>query len=81
MSYEHAEVVWRVTNARRDRELELLARRDGLFEFREHQLVEDEHPIDGVQMVWIQGYYSGLFETSDQAKREARKVLGWVGDP
>jgi hypothetical protein len=79
MSYEHAEVVWRVTNGSRDRGLELLARRDGLFEFREHQLVEDEHPVDGVRMIWIAGYSSGLFETSDQAKREARAVIGWLG--
>jgi hypothetical protein len=79
MSYTHADVVGRHESPDGQSELEMLARFDGLFEFRESKLTEFDHPT-GPEKVWIPGYSSGLFQTRGEAEDEARKVIDWLRD-
>ena len=80
MSYDHADVIWTVRLADSAKGLELLARHDGLFEFRESLQIDYTHPIDGPQKIWGHGYSSGLFGTREEAEREARAVINWLGE-
>lgn len=77
MSYDHAEVVATFQGADGLGMLELLARFDGLFEFRESRLTEFDHPM-GPEKVWIPFYTSGLFASRDEAEREAHAVIVWL---
>jgi hypothetical protein len=62
MPYNHAKVVLTKRSLDGRKEVELLARHDGLFEFRESILTWFEHGL-GPEEVWAQGYQSGLFQT------------------
>lgn len=78
MHYVHARIVCTARSRDRTRELDLLARHDGLFEFRESKLIDDDHPVYGLQKIWKQGYASGLFQTRREAEREATAIVDWL---
>jgi hypothetical protein len=77
LDYCHADVVWKTASPYGRRELHLLARHDGLFEFRENVLTLLDH-AQGSEEVWLPGYSSGLFRTPGEAEREARNAIGWL---
>jgi hypothetical protein len=69
------EIVKRVERADGRRALLIIARRDGLFCYREDRILEDEETFP----YWIGGYpESGLFPSAVDAEQDARQSLEWL---
>lgn len=71
-----------VTSLDGKRRFHLYDRGDGFFSFDEtFQAIEDLSDVGGpVETYWAEGYHSGLYESAEEAQREARALLPWLQD-
>lgn len=80
MEYLHAKVVKVLENGDGKARLNILERRDGLFEFRSYVEVTDDRPyFSGAY--WSPRLRSGLFLSAEEAERDARSQVPWLQSP
>ncbi len=77
MTYVHADIVWTRQSPSGEKELELLARHDGLFEFRESTATAFDHPM-GREVLRVPSYTSGVYATQVEAERDASRTIIWL---
>lgn len=79
MTYNHADVIWVRRSPAGDKELELLARHNGMFEFREATATLCEH-YTGPEVVMLPSYASGLYASQTEAEADASQTIIWLKD-
>lgn len=79
MTYIHADIIWVRRSPAGDKELELLARHDGMFEFREATATLCEH-YAGPETLMLPSYTSGLYSSQMEAEADASRTIIWLKD-
>lgn len=74
MSYTHGTVFKLIESADGKNYVDIVSRRDGLFEFRAYDFKHGEYEGD----YWEASYISGLYAGADVAESEARKTVPWL---
>jgi len=68
-------LVKRIEGANGTRALNIIARDDGLYVYREDRIYEDEE----VYPYWVEVYpLSGLFASAEEAEEDARQAIEWL---
>ncbi len=75
MKYTHGTVTKFIQSADGKGRVDIVARDDGLFEFRAYQLTETDPPGD---TYWLPTHNSGLYDLAEEAEREAREIVPLV---
>jgi hypothetical protein len=84
MTYRHAKILKVFESDDRKARVELLERKDCLYEFK--SLVERwdyeeyEGPYEGYKRrsYWLEEFYAGLYETAEEAERAALAEVSWL---
>jgi len=74
VQYIHAKVTKVLDSSDRKTRVNVLARNDGLFEFRAYVERYEEGPFAG-EPYWSPTVHSGLYETIEDAERDALNVV------
>jgi hypothetical protein len=78
MAYFHAEIVSQFVSPDGKAKVDLLKRHDGFYEFVEYgQRILMSGPDEG-EPYWPVGERSGLYETREEAERDALAAAKWL---
>ena len=77
MKYVHADVVKVIHSTDGKSMVEFHKRHDGLYEYRGHVELVDDHPHGG-RPYWSPREHSGLYETVEELERAAEQGVPWL---
>jgi hypothetical protein len=76
MSEVKGTVLKRITSSDRQHYLDVVARSDGLFEFRAYSFERDEYASG----YWAPSQQSGVYDRPELAEADARTIVSWMLD-
>jgi hypothetical protein len=74
MNYVDGKVFKQITSSDGERCLDIVARNDGLFQFRAYDRQEDEY----LGTYWSPSHQSGLYDRADLAEAAALREIPWL---